>query len=85
MSSLNYLNKNNNDYKIDAYLDVEVFSYPIENYHFKQRIIKTNEKKIDAANIVVAYVDMNEIKSGAKKSLKYAKNKGKKIINLYNS
>ncbi len=67
--------KNNNN--------VENICYDIENFHFKQRITKTNEFMIDKADVVVFYVDIDITNSGASKTYKYAIKKNKKIINLY--
>ena len=62
---------------------VEIISYPIENFHYKQQITKSNEMMIDRANYIVCYVDETTFNSGALKSFKYAKKKNKQIINLF--
>ena len=38
---------------------------------------------IDACDTLICYVDENAYRSGAKTSMRYAKRKGLKIINLY--
>ncbi len=63
--------------------NIEIITYPIEQYHFKQRILKTNQFMIDNSDVIVAFVDMREIKSGAKQAILYALRKNKQIINLF--
>ena len=62
---------------------IENVCFNIEQFHYKQRIKKSNEFMIDKADIIVCYVDENLNHSGAKTSFVYAKKKNKKIINLY--
>jgi len=62
---------------------IEIISYPIENFHYKQRITKSNEMMINSANYIISYVNETTFNSGALKSLKYAKKKNKHIINLF--
>ena len=62
---------------------IEIVSYPIENFHYKQQITKSNEMMIDSANYIISYVNETIFNSGALKSLKYAKKKNKHIINLF--
>ena len=63
--------------------NIEIISYPIENFHYKQQITKSNEMMIDSANLIISYVNEMNFNSGALKSLKYAKKKNKNIINLF--
>ena len=78
-SNINSLIKNKNYNK-----KVDVISYEIEKFHYKQRITKSNEIMIDSADVIVCYVDESACNSGALKTFKYSKKKNKEIINLYN-
>ena len=83
-TSLNFLNKNVEGFcKADMYDDVNTMVYEIEEVYFKEKINVSNRKMIDDSDFVICYVDMTLPKSGAKKAVKYAMKKNKKVINLY--
>ena len=69
---------------LDRKYDFTLYDYtiypPLENVPPKYSIIKRNEWMVDNSDIVVAYV--NHSWGGAIKTLNYAKQKGKHIINL---
>jgi len=82
---LTNLNLNKDDEYFYKSMNIERFSYEIEQFHYKQRITKSNEFMVDDVDFVIAYVDEDINSSGAYKTLKYAKKKNKTIINLFNS
>ena len=67
------------------YSDVRTVMFDIEREYFKNYIKVSNQYMIDECDWVVAYVDLNSVKSGAKKTLNYAIQKNKKIIIIYES
>ena len=85
LTSLNKLIKKDGFSDVDFYKDrnIETLYYPIENIHFKQKIIFSNHCMIDDSDIVVCYVNMSKQQSGAKQAIKYAQKKNKEIINLF--
>ena len=71
--------------KIESYEDngCETLFYDIENVYYKNRIIFSNKKMVDNADLIVCYVNMNDYKSGAKTAIKYAIKQNKTIVNLF--
>ena len=61
---------------------VGVFSYEIENIHFKRRITYSNFKMIDESDFVVCYLRKNESCGGVKFAIDYAKKHNKQILNV---
>ena len=82
LTSLNVLKK---EYKNDyiPYQDVNTFMFDIEDEFYKNQIIVSNKKMIDLSDILICYVNPKAVNSGAKLVLNYAKRKGLKIINLF--
>ena len=79
-----FVKKNKNDYVMaHNYNDVEICTYPIEDYYFKQQIIINNRFMVNDCDLVLAYVDESKYRSGARKTVKYAKKINKKIFNIY--
>lgn len=63
--------------------DVEMISYEIEQYFYKQRITKTNELMIKNSDIIIFYVDTQITNNGAGRALNYAIKQNKPYINLF--
>ena len=82
ISNFNLLQKRD-EYGVLLYDDVEPITYEIERVHYKNRIKFCNKKMIDECDTLICYVDENRIISNAVYFLKYARSKGKKIINVY--
>jgi len=86
LTSFNILKRDSLGYcKFDYYKNqgCESVIYNIEEEYFKNRIIKSNKKMVDECDLVVCYVDMKKMDSGARKAVKYAIKQGKKVINLF--
>ena len=66
-----------------AYSDVSTVMYEIEEAHYKRQITLSNRKMIDTCDTLICYVDEKAYRSGAKTAMRYAKQKGLRIINLY--
>ncbi len=76
--------KTDNGVKInDIYPDAECISFEVEQLHFKQRIIETNKYIVNKSDIVLCYVNLNEITSGARRAILYAMHKNLPVINLF--
>lgn len=71
-------------YYYKPYEDVSTIMYDIEEKHYKQKITISNRQMIDSCNTLICYVRPDEIGSGAKNAMNYARKKGLKIVNLYN-
>lgn len=87
ITSLHQINPKIKDYSFGninypPYEDVKTTMYEIENVYFKQ-IIASNKHMIDTCDTLICYVRPNEVKSGAKTAMNYAKRKGLRIVNLY--
>lgn len=83
-TSLNVLSKNNHLHsRADCYKDVNTIIYDIEEIHFKNRIVFTNKKMIEKSDLVICFVDMESVKSGAKTAVKYAFKINKPVVNLF--
>ena len=86
LTNLNLLKKDKyGSSKMEKYKDVDTYYFDVENIHYKQKIIFSNKKMIDNCNILICYVNTNKNPSGANIALKYAKTRGLKIINLFQS
>ncbi|MBE5736200.1 MAG: hypothetical protein E7356_02435 [Clostridiales bacterium] len=84
LTSLTILQKNKHGLsKYSKYDDVDTVIYDIEDVHFKRQIIVSNHKMIDQCDTAICYVDEHRCLSGAVSSLRYAKRKGLKVINLF--
>ncbi len=85
LCNLNYLKKNENiDFsRIDVFNDVKTIFYPVEDTFYKNKIIKTNQYIVNDSDLIVAYVDMTEPISGAKRAVKFAQKLNKPIINIF--
>ena len=86
LTSLSILKKDVfNSKNLDVYKNrgCETIIYEIEKEHYKNRIIFSNKKMVDESDLIICYVDMKEMNSGARKSILYAIKKGKEIINLF--
>ncbi len=70
---------NNQNYFEDDYSDIEI-SYAASKAHPKSAIQIRNREMVDRANLVICYIEHN--KGGAYKTVKYASEKNKPIINL---
>lgn len=66
-----------------AYSNVNTVMYEIEEVHYKRQITLSNRKMIDTCDTLICYVDEKAYRSGAKTAMRYAKQKGLRIINLY--
>ena len=75
-----YLDKNYSKLQLAKYYYDDVIFPPIENVPRKFAILKRNERMVDSADLVIAYVKYSW--GGAAKTLEYAKRKKKPIINL---
>ncbi len=73
---------NNEEYFHDYYTDVEI-SYSASMAHPKTAIQIRNREMVDRADLIICYIEHNE--GGAYKSVKYASEQNKPIINLANS
>ncbi len=62
---------------------VNYISYPIELFHYKQRITQFNIFMVDDADVVICYVDETLKNSGVVKAIKYAYKQNKIIYNLF--
>lgn len=65
------------------YEDVKTIMYYIEDEYFMNRIISSNQQMINNCDTLICYINPKRYKSGAKKTLNYAKKKGLKIVNLF--
>ena len=86
LTSLSFLNRDYSGYSIiDFYKEnnCETVFYDIEEVYYKNRITFSNRKMIDDSDLIVCYVDMNSLKSGAKSAIIYALKQNKRVINLY--
>ena len=72
---------NNQNYFDDYYNDIEI-SYAASNAHPKAAIQIRNREMVDRANLIICYIEHNE--GGAYKTVKYASEQNKPIINLAN-
>ena len=70
---------NNEKYFHDYYTDVEI-SYAASKAHPKSAIQIRNREMVDRADLVICYIEHNE--GGAYKTIKYASEQNKPIINL---
>ncbi len=77
--------KKDYDDRYDPYQDINVVMFDIEQEYFKRQISISNRKMVDSSDTLICYVDTRKSHSGAKSTLNYAKKKGLKIINLFNS
>lgn len=85
ITSLNMIKRGIVDNEFSSpYSDVKTIMYEIEKTHFKRQITLSNRMMLDTCNTLICYVDNDRYRSGAKTALNYAKNRGMKIINLYN-
>ena len=66
------------------YNDVATIMYDIEDVFYKRKILVSNQLMINACDVLICYVNPKNNYSGAYYAYKYAKNKGLKIINLFN-
>lgn len=69
--------------KIDKYKGFETFSFDIDEIHFKQQIIVTNQKMVDKCDICICYINPNKTYGGALKTFKHARSQNKEIINIF--
>jgi len=84
LTSLAILQKDEFGYsRADIYDDVETMVYDIEEEHFKNQIVMNNRHMVDDSDVVIAYVNFKEYRSGAKRAVNYAKQQNKVVINLY--
>ena len=65
------------------YGDVKTVIYDVENEFYKNKIISSNKQMIDDCDTLICYINSDNYRSGAKKTMKYAIKKGLKVINLY--
>ena len=70
---------NNEEYFHDYYTDVEI-SYSASMAHPKSAIQIRNREMVDRADLIICYVEHNE--GGAYKTMKYALERDKSVINL---
>lgn len=77
---LTYYHPDKEKYEVSENFDGSIFPN-IEEYHFKQKIIKRNEWIVDNCNVLVCRI-VNEYKSGAFRMVKYAEKANKRIIYL---
>ena len=70
---------NNQNYFKDYYNDIEI-SYAASKAHPKSAMQIRNREMVDRADLVICYVEQNE--GGAYKTVKYASEQNKPIINL---
>lgn len=70
---------NNQNYFKDYYNDIEI-SYAASKAHPKSAIQIRNREMVDIADLVICYIEYNE--GGAYKTVKYATEQKKPIINL---
>ena len=70
---------NNQNYFEDYYSDIEI-SYAASNAHPKSAIQIRNREMVDRADLVICYIEHNA--GGAYKTVKYASEQNKPIINL---
>ena len=82
ITSLNAI-KRDSELTAAPYSDVKTVMFDIEDAHFKQRITLCNRRMIDNCDALICYVDERVYRSGAKTTMRYAKKKGLKIVNLY--
>ena len=82
ITSLNAIKKDS-EFAAAPYDDVKTVMFDIEDAHYKQRITLSNRQMIDGCDTLICYVDERVYRSGAKTTMRYAKKKGLKIINLY--
>ncbi|MDE6201560.1 MAG: hypothetical protein K2M47_06780 [Clostridiales bacterium] len=82
LTSLHALDKYD-EWDVVPYSDIKTVMYDIEDVHFKRRISMSNRQMIDECDTLICYVDEKHCISGAKKALCYAKEKGLKIVNLW--
>ena len=76
-STVEYIN--NQNYYEDYYSDIEI-SYAASKAHPKSAIQIRNREMVDRADMVICYIEHNE--GGAYKTVKYASEQNKPIINL---
>ncbi len=77
---LTYYHENAKHYSLPDFYDGSV--YPeLEHIHYKQKITKRNEWIVDNSDYVISHI-VNEYKSGAFKTVKYAEKQKKNIIKL---
>ena len=69
----------NENYFEDYYSDIEI-SYAASKAHPKSAIQIRNREMVDRADLVICYIEHNE--GGAYKTIKYASEQNKTIINL---
>ena len=82
ITSLGAVSKKNG-MEFAPYSDVNIVMPDIENVYFKQRITMGNRRMLDGSDTLICYVDENAYRSGAKAAMRYAKQKGMTVINLY--
>ena len=70
---------NNQNYFEDYYSEIEI-SYTASKAHPKSAIQIRNREMVDRADMVICYIEHNE--GGAYKTVKYASEQNKSIINL---
>ena len=73
---------NNQNYFEDYYSDIGI-SYAAAKAHPKSAIQIRNREMVDRADLIICYIEHNE--GGAFKTIKYASEQNKPIINLANS
>lgn len=62
---------------------IEYISYPVEHFHYKNRIIQTNKIMVNNADLIICYDDIEITNSGAFKAINYAYKQNKKVVNLF--
>ena len=82
LTSLHFIDKNE-EWDCIPYSDVKTVMYDIEDTHFKRQITLSNQLMINTCDTLICYVDEKAYRSGAKRTLNYAKKRGLKIINLW--
>ena len=70
---------NNQNFYEEYYSDIEI-SHAASNAHPKSAIQIRNREMVDRADLVICYIEHNE--GGAYKTVKYASEQNKPIINL---
>ena len=81
ITSLNAIKK---DGKLAApFVDVKTVMFEIEETHYKRKITLSNRQMIDGCDTLICYVNPSQYRSGAKTALRYAEQRGLKIVNLY--
>ncbi|MDE6617704.1 MAG: hypothetical protein K2K13_01610 [Clostridiales bacterium] len=82
LTSLHAINKDS-EYGDAPYSDVKTVMYDIDDVHFKRQISMSNRHMIDECDTLICYVEEKYYMGGAKRALRYAEEKGLKIVNLW--